>query len=274
MALNVEEFVEHVDKLMVENPWQTVFRFDVETDCLILEPEYGTCRALVDHYAGLHDRYLILFSKSDNVDFLLDLEHCGHTIMLWTLSTPTVSRHIEVDTATTEQRIEAARKCQEVGYTVRFKCKPIIPIANWREEATATFEMLLAALEPDNISMEMLFFDSVAELRELFDIELFDPDFMAMMEQWEASGQMTDKAHPIPPDFRQQVYDHYVAEIQRLSRETPVSLCAETRDMWDRMGGKLGMDSGSFVCNCGPIAVPGLRADQVRTTEDAAAVMV
>lgn len=274
MALNVEEFIEHVNQLMAANPWQKVFRYDVETDCLVLEPEYGMCAALVEHYAALEDRYLILFSKSDNVDFVLDLDHRGHTIMLWTLSTPTVSRHIEVDTATTEQRIAAARKCQEAGYTVRFKCKPIIPIANWREEATATFEMLFEAVEPDNISLEMLFFDSVAELRELFDLDLFDPGFIAMMEQWEASGNMTDLGHPMPPAFRQQVYEHYVAEIHRLSPQTRVSLCAETEEMWQRLGPKLGMNSRSFACNCGPVAVPGVRAEQVDTTEDGTAVLV
>ncbi|NOZ20473.1 MAG: hypothetical protein GXP25_05220 [Planctomycetes bacterium] len=138
LMLNIEEFLGQVDQLMAENPWQKVFRYDVETDCLILEPEYGMCRALVEHFAEIDDRYIILFSKSDNVDFLLDLDHKGHTIMLWTLSTPTVSRRIERETATTEQRIEAARKCQEAGYTVRFKCKPITPIKNWREEATCS----------------------------------------------------------------------------------------------------------------------------------------
>ncbi len=265
LMLNVEEFVDHVDDLMVRNPWQKVFRYDVETDCLILEPEYGMCRALVEHYATLADRYLILFSKSDNVDFLLDLGHRGHTIMLWTLSTPEVSRLIERDTATTEQRIAAARKCQQAGYTVRFKFKPIIPVANWREQATDMLEQLFAAVRPDNLSMEMLFFDSVAELRELFDVSLFDPDFLALLAQHEASGQMTDHSHPIPEDVRVEVYQHYAAEVKRLSPDTPLALCAETPEAWSRLGPALGMSRDSFVCNCGPVAVPGARARQITT---------
>jgi hypothetical protein len=39
LMLNIEEFLEHVDELMAQNPWQKVFRYDVETDCLVLEPE-------------------------------------------------------------------------------------------------------------------------------------------------------------------------------------------------------------------------------------------
>jgi len=175
VMLNVEEWLERVDTLLDDNPWQKVIRFDTESDCLVLEPEYGACVDLVNHFATRDDRYIILFSKSDNVDFLLDLDHRGHTIMLWTLSTPTVSRAIEVDTATTEQRIEAARKCQAAGYPVRFKFKPIIPIADWRAEATAMIEMLFDYVQPDNLSMEMLFFNSTAELEQLFSKDLFDP---------------------------------------------------------------------------------------------------
>ncbi len=274
LMLNIEEFLGAIDGLMAENPWQKVFRYDVETDCLILEPEYGMCRALVEHYAEIDDRYVILFSKSDNVDFLLDLEHKGHTIMLWTLSTPTVSREIERETATTEERIEAARKCQAAGYTVRFKMKPIIPVRDWRGEATEMLEKMFAAVEPDNLSMEMLFFDSVAELELLFDMELFAPEFIDMMRKHEASGQMTDHNHPMPDDFREEVYRHYISEIQRLSPETPVSLCAETQEMWRRIGPMLSCDETSFACNCSPIATPGLRPEQVRITEDGKAELI
>ena len=274
LGLNIEDFLDHTDQLMAANPWQHVFRYDVETDCLPLEPEYGMCRALVEHYAALPDKYIILFSKSDNVDFLLDLPHNGHTIMLWTMSTPTVSRRIEVDTATTEQRIEAARKCQQAGYTVRFKFKPIVPIAAWREEATDTLEQLFAAVQPDNLSMEMLFFDSMAEFEGIFPVELFDPALIARMEQIEATEGFKDRMHPFPDDLRAEIYEHYIREIQRLSPTTRVSLCAETRPMWERLGGLLGCNGSAFACNCGPVAVPGIRHDQLGTTEDGKAVVI
>ena len=274
LMLDVEEFLEHVDGLMARTPWQKVYRYDVETDCLILEPEYGMCRALVEHYAALKDRYIILFSKSDNVDFLLNLDHKGHTIMLWTLSTPTVSRRIETDTATTEQRLAAARKCQQAGYTVRFKFKPVIPVANWRKEATDMLEKLFAAVKPDNLSMEMLFFDSVAEMKELFDQSLFDQETIRMMEAHEASGLMTDKMHPFPDVFRAEVYSYYIDEIRRLSPDTRVSLCAETKEMWNLLGPRLSMTPNSFVCNCGPICIPRMEARQVRGTPEGIAVAV
>jgi DNA repair photolyase len=274
LTLNIEDFLGATDRLMAENPWQRVFRYDVETDCLPLEPEFGMCQALVEHFAGLEDKYLILFSKSDNVDFLLDLPHRGQTIMLWTLSTPTVSRVIEVDTATTEQRIEAARKCQQAGYTVRFKCKPIVPIANWRAEATEMFEKLFAAVEPDNISMEMLFFDNMAEFRAIFPVELFDPALLARMDEIETTTGFADRGHPFPDDLRAEIYTHYLREIKRLSPQTRVSLCAETRPMWERLSAELDCTPDAFTCNCGPVALPDIEHGQLTSSEDGKALIV
>ncbi|MBM4044281.1 MAG: hypothetical protein FJ279_04140 [Planctomycetes bacterium] len=276
LALNVEEFLEHVDGLMAKTPWQKVYRYDVETDCLILEPEYGMCRALVEHFADLEDRYIILFSKSDNVDFLLNLDHKGHTIMLWTLTTPLVSRRIEKGTPTTEERLAAARKCQQAGYPVRFKFKPIIPVANWRQEATDMLEKLFAAVQPDNLSMEMLFWygDTVAQVKEMFDMSLFDPELIKLMEKREADGLVTDQMHPFPDEFRAEVYGHYIDEIRRISPDCRVSLCAETKAMWDILGPKLRMTGNSFVCNCGPICVPYMEAKQVGAAPDGKAVVV
>ena len=268
IMLNVEEWLERVDQLLEQNEWQKVIRFDTETDCLPLEPEYGVCADLVRHFAGKPDRYIILFSKSDNVDFLLDLEHRGHTIMLWTLSTPTVSRRIEVDTATTEERIEAAGKCQQAGYPVRFKFKPIVPIRRWREEATEMLEMLFDAVRPDNLSMEMLFFRSVEELKQMFDGELFDPAFIRMMEQHEAAGGMQDEYKVIPPDFRVEVYQHYANEVRRLSPETPLSLCAEAHAVWQKLTPLLGQNRDNFVCNCGPACLPYLPAGAMDYGDD------
>ena len=268
IMLNVEEWLERVDQLLERNDWQRVIRFDTETDCLPLEPEYGVCVDLVEHFARKDDRYIILFSKSDNVDFLLDLDHRGHTIMLWTLSTDTVSRLVEVDTATTGERIEAARKCQAAGYPVRFKFKPIISIRGWREEATATLEMLFDNVVPDNLSMEMLFFRSVDELRSMIDPSLFEPEFIRMMEEHEAAGGMQDEYKVIPPDFRVEVYTHYASEVRRLSPDTPLSLCAESHAIWRRMTPLLGQNRDNFVCNCGPACTPGLRRSALAYGDD------
>jgi DNA repair photolyase len=264
IMLNVEEFLERVDQLLAENPWQKTFRYDVEQDVLAIEPEYGACELLVDDFARREDRYLILFSKSANVDFLLPLEHRGHTTMLWTLTTHSVSRRLEPCTATMEERLEAARKCQEAGYTVRFKFKPLIPIRGWREETTDMLEQLFRQVQPDNLSFEMVFFDTVEEMDAAFGLENLDSEFVEAAwaaqrgpEPWDTSlhGQ-----RPFPFEAKEALYRHFLTEAKRLSPSTPVTLCAETPRMWSALGDLIGQDPWNYVCNCGPHCSPGLRS--------------
>ena len=263
IMLNVEEFVEHVDGLLAENPWQEAIRYDVEQDVLAIEPEYGACELLVEDFARRDDRYLILFSKSANVDFVLPLDHRGHTIMLWTLTTRSVSRRIEPRTATMEQRLEAARRCQEAGYTVRFKFKPIVPLKDWREETTEMLGALFQAVRPDNLSMEVVFFDSVAEMDSTVGLDNLDPQFVdAAWAAERAEGPWDQAAHgprPFTFEVKREIYEHFLAETRRLSPATPLTLCAETQRMWDALAEQLPGRPHNYVCNCGPHCTPGLR---------------
>ena len=281
--LNVEQFADKVGELADENRWQKTFRYDVEQDVFALEPEYGACERLVHDFARRDDQYLILFTKSANTDFLLPLAHNGHTIMLWTLSTPYASRRYEAKTGTMEERIEAAQRLQEAGYTIRFKLKPIIPHRNWREETTQMFEYLYERVKPDNLSMEMVFVDSMAELDETMGRDTLDPAFVAAADQAEAErghcwrGDL-DGEKPFPFEVKEEVYRHVISESRRLSPDTPLTLCAETQRMWAALADLLDGDPWNYPCNCGPLCTPGRQCieqvegpDRERTCRAAAA---
>ena len=114
---NVEEFIERqVIPLSAANPWQKVFMFNsCLTDTLCFEPEYGMSALLADYYASTPDQHYLIHTKSANVDFLLDLDHGGHTIVLWSVTSETASQIIEPGSATTEERLGAAGRCQDAG---------------------------------------------------------------------------------------------------------------------------------------------------------------
>jgi len=140
---NVEDYIEQLDKLIAAHPWQLTYLFEDDADVPCLEPELGVLGPLVEHFGTLEDRYLIIHTKSANFDWMRELDHGGHTIVVWSLSARTQSREIEPRTGTTEERIEAARRLQEAGYPVRYKFKPIIPVVGWREELAETIELAL-----------------------------------------------------------------------------------------------------------------------------------
>lgn len=110
-----------------------VCRPRVQFDTLCFEPEYGLSALLAEYYASTRDQHYLIHTKSANVDSLLDLDHRGHTIALWSLTSETASRLVEPGSATMEERVEAARTCQEAGYPIRYKFKPIVPVRGWLE---------------------------------------------------------------------------------------------------------------------------------------------
>ncbi|NUQ01196.1 MAG: hypothetical protein HUU35_15215, partial [Armatimonadetes bacterium] len=199
--LNVEEFGAQVDRLLTDNPWQKTIRYDVEQDVLAIEPEYGACELLVNQFARYDDRYLMLFTKSANVGHLLRLEHRGHTIMLWTLTPRSVSRRYEARTGSMDERLAAARRCQEAGYPIRFKCKPIIPTRGWRAEMTEMLEAMYAQVQPENLSAEVVFFDSVAEMDATLGLDQLDPEFVEAARVAEAAPWSNDLHGPRPFPF-------------------------------------------------------------------------
>jgi hypothetical protein len=271
---NLEEFVaRQVIPSARQEPWQKVFMLNSclsDTPCF--EPEYGLSKLLVDYFATTADQHYLIHTKSANTAFLHDIDHRGHTIVLWSLTGATASRLIEPGTASPEERIDAARRCQEAGYPIRFKLKPLVPVRGWREEYRHLIERLLARTRPESIGLFMLAWMDLAELRSCLDLAWLDPAFAQALED-SAAAMKGVPAGPFPHAARAEVYHFLLDEIRRHDRDVPVFLCTETLDMWREFAPALGVDPGNYVCGCGPQCRPGLRRlDQVLSPSELAGV--
>ncbi|MBC8228981.1 hypothetical protein H8E77_05460 [bacterium] len=267
IMLNLEEFVEHLDPLVKRENWQQLYKYDNQTDTICFEPEYGASELLVNYFANQDDKYLMLYTKSDNVDHLLNLAHNGHTIINWTLSCDTVAREIEKRTPTMEERIQAAEKCQKAGfdtqatqpkgYTVRFRFSPIIPIKNWQAENRKMIEKLFAKVKPDLITMDVLGWMSAKQIENSIDISLFDDEYKKLVENMAQEGIVNRGKQILPHEARLKIYRFFIEEIRRVSEKTPIAICMETEEMWNVLSDELGMREDNYACCCGPKSVLG-----------------
>jgi hypothetical protein len=257
---NLEEFVERqVVPAAESEPWQKVFMFNSGlSDTLCFEPEYGLSKLLVDYFATTPDQHYLIHTKSANVDFLLDLDHRGHTIVLWSLTGDTASRLIEPDTASAGERIEAAQRCQEAGYPVRVKLKPIVPVRSWREEYRELIALLFSRAKPESVGLFMLAWMDADELENCLDPALLDPAFLKALRD-SAPTMKGVTAGPFPHGARAEVYGFLLDEIRKRDREVRVFLCTETTEMWQEFAPRLGVGPSNYVCGCGPQCAPGLR---------------
>jgi len=271
IMMNVEEYVDRLDDYIEEAPGQTLYQWDNWSDVTCFEPEYGGAKLLVEYFAkfaqtgmSVPPKYLELYvGKSDNVDFLLDLDHRGHTICCWSLSGRTQSTEIEYRTASIDERIAAAKRCQEAGYHVRFRLSPIIPVRNWEAENREMIEALFAEVKPDVITFETLRFRDYNAIEREIDLSLLDPEFLQAMR--DAQGKKHPQGCEIPHDFRRKVYRFIIDELERVGAHgnmplPPYALCRAPKVMWDEFAddfARHGQSPDRYVCNCGPTSAPG-----------------
>ncbi|MEW6355004.1 MAG: spore photoproduct lyase family protein [Planctomycetota bacterium] len=264
IMLNLEEYIERLDDFIKTAPWLNLFKYDNQTDQICFEPEYGASDLMTRYFARQPDKYLLLYTKSDNVDHLLDLPHGGHTIINWSMSCDTVSRTVERNTPDVWKRIEAAEKCQKAGYIVRARFSPIVPIITWREEYGETIREYLARVKPDVVTLDILGWMDAKMMEGCFDVETFDPEFREYARGVISEGNAKrDKPYyPAGKQFfshelRSKIYRFFIDEIRKCRPDQRISICMETPEMWQDYGPELGMSPENYVCCCGPTSVPG-----------------
>jgi spore photoproduct lyase len=101
--------------------------------------------------AGRANAVLELKSKSVNIDNLRGLDHCGRTVVAWSLNSPVIMAREEIRTASLEERLAAAARCAGWGYKLAFHFDPIILHQGWQEGYRATIERLFAVVPAEAI---------------------------------------------------------------------------------------------------------------------------
>ncbi len=271
---NVEEYIEKaVAPTVAAAPWQKVFMFNsCLTDILAFEPEYELVARLASFFDGTRDRWQLIHTKSANVEFLAQ-EPLPRTICLWSMTSATVSREIEPGSATTEERIAAARHCREADYPVRVKFKPIVPVRGWRDEAREMIRGVMNEVRPETIGLCFVAWMPAGEMERIIDADMLDPRFVEGMRG--AADELRNfRPGPFPHDLRAEVYDFYLSEIRRYDAEVPVFLCTESREMWREFAPKLGFGPRDYPCGCGPQCPPGTRRVETPMVPEGCDVLV
>lgn len=257
IMLNIEELIEKMRILIEENPRQQLYKYDNLSDIPVFEPEYDACRLMVNFFSRQIDKYLLLYTKSDNVDYLLDLDHKRRTIINWSISPDEQTRLIEKKTPPLSNRIEAMRQCQESGYTVRARFSPLIPLANWQDKTADMITQVFKNVQPDVITLDIIGFMKPEIMLEVINEDLMDNEALNILNELKTKKRLYGK-HVFPHEYRKKMLSTVIKEIQRVSPGTPVSICNETRAMWNDLADILGRNTPeNYVCCCGPTSVPG-----------------
>jgi spore photoproduct lyase len=226
--INTEMMFRQIRKALNDTDGNVSFNMGEMLDSLALDHITCLTTMLVPFFAGFKRAFLMLLTKSNNISNLLAVEPNDQTIVSWSLNSQQMIEQYEVGTADLDERIEAARKCQERGYRIRFRIDPGILYSNWQEGYTDLIQKALAIVKPENITLGMLrllpgHFHLALGAYGKRTRELWDHNFV----RGSSDGKLR-----YPPNERVEFYTFLIDTIRSFDKDVSISLCRETPEIW------------------------------------------
>jgi len=227
---NVEDLMTEVAEKLSGAP-DAFFRIGTGemADSLALDDITCYSRILVPFFGQLPNGILELKTKSDRVGNLEGLEHRGRTVVSWSVNPAAVIKSDELKTATLQERLSAARRCQEWGYRLGFHFDPLIHYEGWEQDYENTVREVFAAIEPRSvawISLGALRF--TPHLRDLLK-ERFPKSKIPYGEFVPGHHGKLRYFRPI----REEMYSKMLGWIRQQAPGVFVYLCMESRLVWE-----------------------------------------
>nr|WP_229392464.1 radical SAM protein [Methanosarcina sp. DH2] len=125
--VNLEEIFDSIKKHIVRNGNRlTTFEVASAGDPLAIEHITGSLARTIEFFGTLDNARLRVVTKFNNVEPLLGLKHNGRTRFRVSINSRYVIKNFEHNTASFDERIEAASKLAEAGYPIGFIVAPIM----------------------------------------------------------------------------------------------------------------------------------------------------
>ena len=150
--VNIEDMLYELDQLFQEYP-DHIFRIGTGelADSLGMDHITGYSKILVRYFADKKNAVLELKTKTTQTDNFINIDHKGRTIVSWSLNTPQIIASEESKSANLDQRLIAAKKCQDAGFKIGFHFDPMIYYDNWEQDYKYTVDKIFDYIHPQNI---------------------------------------------------------------------------------------------------------------------------
>jgi spore photoproduct lyase len=198
------------------------------TDSLLLDPVTRMSEELVPFFANRTNAVLELKTKTDHVHRLEGLDHRGRTIVAWSLNPPAIASSEESGAATLEERLTAARRCQQWGYRLAFHFDPLVAYPGWRQGYAEVVNRLFSRVHPGRVA-----WISLGTLRYM-------PSLKAIIRQRHPWSRILGEEF-VPGldgkmryfrDLRVEMYRHLGQLLREVSPDLCIYLCMESEDIW------------------------------------------
>lgn len=231
MNTNYGRMFEEIHATAFLAPGPVTFNMGEMLDSLALDHVSLLAERLVPFFGRLARGYLMLLTKSANIEGLLRTAPNAQTIVSWSLNTQRMIETYEIGTANLAERIRAAQRCQQHGYRIRLRIDPGILYDDWRSDYADLLHRALAVLAPENITLGMLRLlpGHFALAREAYGARA------GALREAGLSEKVSDGKLRYLCRQRVEFYQYLIDVIRSFDQHLSIGLCRETPDVWDNL---------------------------------------
>lgn len=234
--VNVEDVLSELEAIFAANPGRMYRVGTGETaDSLALDSVIPYSGILVPFFNKQKNAVLELKTKSACVENFLKQDNVANVIISWSINPQEIIEREEKHTASLEQRLEAARLCQDKGYRIGFHFDPIILFPGWERAYQEVVEQLFQKIRPSRIE-----WISLGGFR-------YRPNLKRIIKERHPQTRLFDGEHVPCEDgkfrylrpIRNRAYETLRGYLKKYSDELSIYLCMETKAIWQDVTGKL-----------------------------------
>jgi spore photoproduct lyase len=231
---NWDDLLEEIDAFLSSAPHALLRLGTGElSDSLALDSVLPVSQMLVPFFAARKNAILELKTKSAEIDHLLSLDHGGRTVVSWSLNPLKMIREEERGTASLDERMEAARECQEKGYLLGFHFDPIIDHEGWERGYEETISFLFRRIDPGRVAWISLGGFRYPPQLKAIARERFPDTRIFLGELFPGR----DGKFRYLQEIRVEMYRKLVGWLREADPDLFIYLCMESEEVWNRVFG-------------------------------------
>lgn len=225
--VNRDEVLKKIEEILIsfDNPY---FHVGEVCDALAFDDLTEFSLDIVNLFTKYTNGTAEFRTKSTNVENLISIKNPPENIIpSWTFSPQLIAETIEHKTPSFNERLGAAKKCQEAGYTVGVRLDPIIRIPGWENQYRRMVEELLTTLDARQIDYISL--GTPKHNKVLFEaIKKRFPESPTILGEIFPS---TDGKYKYLKFQRVHIYKTMISWIRELAQDTRIDLSIESDEV-------------------------------------------
>ncbi len=160
LFVNRDEMVQAIKKKAEKIGEEKFYEIGSNSDMVLENTLTGNLRWAIENLSLINNVRVTFATKFSMVESILDAKHRGRVQMRISVNPQEIIKRVEIGTSNLKERIGAANKMYEAGYTIGINLAPIILIDNWQKLYRELFIFLTDYLHPemkDKLFFELIF---------------------------------------------------------------------------------------------------------------------